>query len=321
MLARTDSQGSKSLALMFPGQGSQFPGMAMDVMQESRAAAAVLQRGDEVLGYPLTRIMAGDQGDALNRTIHTQPAVFLHSMALVEFLRERGELVAGVTAGHSLGEYSALCYSGVLAFEDALDLVRIRAKAMDEAQPPGSCGMAAVVGVARDDALELVESCRASDVLEAANFNGPDQIVFSGNLQAVQRVIEALKGKKRARAVMLPVSSAFHTKLMEPARHVLSERLARISVGKGIVPVLSNVTGTPYPDSPEEVKRLLAEQVVNPVRWEDCVRTMLGMGADTFVEIGPGKVLTGLLRRIDKTAGVVNMSDPQSVRSFFEAES
>jgi len=301
---------------MFPGQGSQFAGMGMDILRESASARALIGRADRVLGYPLSRVMAGEHGDELNRTVHTQPAVFVHSMALFDLLREHCPFSAVVAAGHSLGEYSALCAGGVLDFEEALDIVRTRAQAMDEAQPAGTCAMAALIGITKEETLRIVDDCREDQILEAANFNAPDQVVVSGHMEAVHRVIEAVKGQKRTRAVMLPVSSAFHTSLMASARETLSERLERATLRTAAFPVLSNVTAQAYPSSVPEAKRLLMEQVVRPVLWEDCVRTMIQSGAEVFLEIGPGKVLAGLLKRIDRTAHTISISDLECIRSL-----
>ncbi len=307
-----------SIALMFPGQGSQFPGMAADLVAESPRARALLQRADDILGYPLSRIMFGDRAEDLNRTVHTQPAVFVHSMALFEVLRGCVQLEPIMAAGHSLGEYSALCAAGVLSFEAALDLIRVRAEEMDSAQPTGTCCMAALVGLPKEEVLRLVELHRGEKVLEAANFNAPDQVVISGHLEAVTRAVEAAKKVKRSRAVMLPVSSAFHTSLMHPAKAALQARLENLTAGVPRFPVVANVNARTYPTSDHEVKQLLTEQVVHPVLWEDCIRTMRDNGAVTFVEVGPGKVLAGLLRRIDKDAVSVSISDLTGVRSFQE---
>ncbi len=307
------------VAVMFPGQGSQFPGMGADLFRESAGAREIFQRADDALGYSLTRIMIDDDGNLLNRTIHTQPAVFVHSMALWRLWREREPRPPFVAAGHSLGEYSALCAAGVLEFEDALDIIRVRAEGMDLAQPVGTCGMAALVGVNRERALEIVEESRGDDVLEAANFNAPDQLVVSGRLSAVRRTIEAAKSEKRGRAVLLPVSSAFHTELMTPAREKLAERLTDVRLRSPAFPVLSNVDGRPY-RLPECGPQPMLDQVVSPVRWEDCVRTMVETGARDFVEIGPGKVLTGLMRRIDRSLAGRAITDIESIRLFAEAE-
>jgi [acyl-carrier-protein] S-malonyltransferase len=293
--------------------------MATDLVTEVPAARAVLEKADDILGYSLSRIMAGDHGEELNRTVHTQPAIFVHSMALFEALRNRCDLSPIMAAGHSLGEYSALCAAGVLDFEDALDIIRVRARGMDEAQPAGACAMAAIIGSAKQDVLRLLEECRGDQVLEAANFNAPDQVVVSGHIQAINRVLHAAQKEKRTRAVLLPVSSAFHTTLMEPAKEALMARLDRVAPGQPQFPVVANVTAGIYPSSDREIRRLLTEQVVRPVLWEDCVRQMRSSGAQTFMEIGPGKVLTGLLKRIDRAAASVNISDPSSIRAYQEA--
>lgn len=304
-----------TVALIFPGQGSQSPGMARNLVRDSPRAREIFRRADEVLGYGLTAIMEADDGIDLNRTIHTQPAVFVQSIALLECLRARNPFNVAMTAGHSLGEYTALVAAGALEFEEALDVIRVRAQGMDDAQPPGSCCMAALVGVSRDEALKLVAQVRGDDVLEAANFNAPDQVVISGHVAAVDRALEAAKQIKRARGVKLSVSSAFHTPLMEPARQSLARRLETAVLKEPLFPVVANVTGEMYP-FPEGAKKLMVDQVVSPVLWEECVRTMCDAGAEVFVEVGPGKVLTGLLRRIDKTAAAVNVSDLASVASF-----
>jgi len=307
------------MALMFPGQGSQFPGMAVDLAEESPKARAILERADRILGYPLSEIMAGQRGDELNRTVHTQPAIFVHSMALLEVLRDYFPLSPVVAAGHSLGEYTALCAAGVLNFDEALEIIHVRAKGMDEAQPAGTCGMAALVGLSRDQATAVVEEHRGDDVLDAANFNSPDQVVISGHIQAVNRAMEAAKQEKRTRVLLLPVSSAFHTSLMEPARQALGSKLKDVSPRESGFPVVANVNAQIYPASHQEIKQLLMDQIVRPVLWEDCVGLMRAKGVQTFVEIGPGKVLTGLLKRIDRNVETVNISDMQSLRSFVGA--
>ncbi len=301
---------------MFPGQGSQFPGMGADLIVQSAAARRIFERADEVLGYSLSRIMAGERGEELNRTVHTQPAIFVHSMALLEAMGEERELCPVMAAGHSLGEYSALCAAGVLSFDEALDIIRVRAAGMDAAQPQGTCAMAAIIGPAKETVLDLVSSHRGDDVLEVANFNSPDQMVISGHLQAVERVLEAAKGLKRTRAVMLPVSSAFHTSLMEPARESLGRRLERAQLGKAAFPIVANFSAEPYEAVEAEIKRSLVNQVVSPVLWEDCVRTMRKSGAVHFIEIGPGKVLAGLLKRIDREAVAATVSDMEGIRRF-----
>jgi [acyl-carrier-protein] S-malonyltransferase len=236
-------------------------------------------------------------------------------MALLELLRERCSFTPTIAAGHSLGEYSALCAAGVLNFDDALKLIQTRARGMDQAQPAGTCGMAALIGPTKDEALEIVESSRGDDVLEAANFNAPDQVVVSGHLSAIGRVIETAKERDRARGVKLPVSSAFHTCLMEPAKQTLSEELSVVALKSSEFSVVANVTGREYP-SLAEAKNLLVEQVVNPVQWVDCVQTMVKNRTSLFVEVGPGKVLTGLLRRIERKTRAMSISDMYGISAF-----
>lgn len=307
----------ESIGLLFPGQGSQFPGMAAGLAERSPAAKRVLERADDILGYRLTDIIAGESVDELNRTTYTQPAVFVHSTALLAALEERTPLKAAVAAGHSLGEYSALCAAGVVSFEDALDIVRVRAESMDAAQPPGSCAMAAIVGLPAEKVVELVRQHRGDDVLEAANFNAPDQVVVSGRIDAVNRLIEAVGNIRRTRAVMLPVSSAFHTILMEPARKPLAQRWVSVDLTDGRFPVAANVTGELHVFD-ETLKQRMVDQILRPVRWTDCIETMRKSGVTTFVEIGPGKVLTGLLKRIDRNSDSVNLSDFASIEAFTE---
>jgi [acyl-carrier-protein] S-malonyltransferase len=310
---------NRSIAVMFPGQGSQYPGMGVDLAKESPRARAMLERADEILGYSLSDIMAGAHGEELNRTVHTQPAIFVYSMALCEALRDECDFRPVIAAGHSLGEYSALCAAGVIDFEDALEIIRVRAEGMDQAQPVGTSGMAALIGPSASEALRIVETHRGEDVLEAANFNAPDQVVISGHLEAVRRVAEGVKNEKRTKCVMLRVSAAFHTLLMEPAKEALIRSLEPLEPGAFRFSVVANVNAQVYPTSGAAVKELLTEQVVRPVLWEDCVKTMQQSGADCFVEIGPGKVLTGLLRRIDRKAEAVIISDIAGVRAFAEA--
>jgi [acyl-carrier-protein] S-malonyltransferase len=318
MNAAASGTHARSLALMFPGQGSQFQGMAAELIAQSPRARDIIAQADEIMGYPLSKIMAGDQGDELNRTVHTQPAVFVHSMALLELLRDCCPISPVIAAGHSLGEYTALCAAGVLSFQEALEIIKVRASSMDQAQPQGTCAMAAIVGLTRQEVLALVDEHRGGEVLEAANFNAPDQIVISGHVEAVNRAAEAAKKGRRTRAVVLPVSSAFHTQLMGPAGDALAERLQRVTTGPGAFPVLANVNAQPYPAGESSVQDLLTRQVVNPVLWEECVGAMLSAKPDIFVEIGPGKVLTGLLKRIDRSAVGVNLDSLESIQAFAE---
>jgi len=303
---------SRAVAFIFPGQGSQFVGMGSDLAHGTEITRAILRRADVCLGYPLSRIMDGDLPGALDRTFHTQPAVFVHSAAMFEEFRSRCGIAPIAAAGHSLGEYTALYAAGSLDFEDALRIVQERARQMEEAQPRATCGMAAVMGVTRDRLEFLVQENRGGDVLEIANFNAPDQIVISGHLTALHRAMDAIRGEKRARAVVLNVSSAFHTSLMRPALVHLAEIIQKTRIRPLESPVLANVDGKPYPPHPDQMKDKLLMQLVKPVRWEDCINEMAARRATTFIEFGPGKVLTGLLRRIDKTLTGINVSNVSS---------
>ncbi len=319
-MTTSKDRAGRPFALMFPGQGSQFVGMGRDLVRESAAAREIFQRADDLLSFAISRVMAGEHGDEIHRTIYTQPATFVHSLALWQVLQEHYPLNPLIAAGHSVGEYCALVVSGMLPFEQALALIKVRAEGMDQAQPPGTCGMAAIIGLPEERVLGLVEEHRGDDVLEAANFNAPDQIVVSGHLSALDRITGAVKAEKRSRTVMLPVSSAFHTRLMEPARERLEQALQDCTPAAPQFPVVSNVTGTAYPESADQCRRLIVDQVVKPVRWTACVQTMRDTAQEArFLEIGPGKVLTGLLRRIDKNAQGVNISDTSGIRALAEA--
>lgn len=303
-------------ALIFPGQGSQFPGMGADLARESDTAGRIIQHADKILGYPLSEIMMGDDLTELNRTVHTQPAVFVYSIALFEALKEIGEIGAIVCAGHSLGEYSALTASGALSFEQALKLIRLRAKSMDEAQPEGACGMAALLGMDDAQVENLLQEIRGDDVVEAANFNAPGQVVISGHIGAIVRAMDKVKGIKGVRAAMLPVSSAFHTSLMSSAKDSLLAALKEVTFKPGAFPVIANVNARPY-GPPLSEHSLLAEQVTGPVLWRDCIKTMSTYNPTLYLEVGPGKVLTGLMRRIDRKAHAISISSLEEGRAFF----
>jgi len=293
--------------------------MGTDLVAESARAREIFQRADEILGYSLTGIMAASSDEELHRTVHTQPAVFVHSMALWEVAQEQSPVSPTIAAGHSLGEYSALCAAGVLRFEDALEVIRVRAVGMDGAQPLGTCGMAAILGLDKERVIQIVDVSRGDGTLEAANFNAPDQTVISGDIEAVRRAVGQAKKERRAKTVMLPVSSAFHTRLMDPARDLLAERLQDISFGRASFPVVANVNAQPYPQEEDGIRKLLLDQVVSPVLWQECVATMKRFQEAAFVEIGPGKVLSGLLRRIDRNAVAMNICDMESIRDFQRA--
>ncbi len=301
------------VALLFPGQGSQFVGMGADLAAEFPLARETFEEADEALGTPLSRVMRDGPEDELTATLNAQPAILVHSVAAYRVLRPALGRPA-FAAGHSLGEFTAYVAAGTMAFADAVRLVRARGEAMFEAgrERPGT--MAAVIGL-EDDAVAAVcaEVGAKHGVVVAANFNAPGQVVISGEVAAVELAREALLEAGARRALPLNVSGAFHSPLMAPAAARLEAALAEVPFKAAAFPVVSNVTGEPVGE-PDVARRLLVEQLTSPVRWADGVRTLRELGATRFLEIGPGTVLTGLLRRIDRDADGAALGTAAEVR-------
>ena len=312
---------NRMLAVIFPGQGSQFGGMASDLLEHSESARDMMARADSILGYELSNIMADAAGVELGRTIFTQPAVFVHSMMLWDIFRSSTGMTPLVAAGHSLGEYSALCAAGVISFEDALRCIKVRSQAMDNAHPPGLCGMMAIIGLSSQRVGEVLEGNPQTQSLKIANFNAPDQVVLSGAIEALKAASVSFNLEKRCRCVMLSVSSAFHTDLMSSAKNELFQFLNDVEFHSPVFPVISNVTASVFPEEPSEVKKLLAEQVVSPVLWTDTISSMRDLGPECFMEIGPGKVLTGLMKRIDRTLDSRTISTLSDIENYVGAHS
>ena len=290
-----------SQSVIFPGQGSQFPGMARELFDQHLDARALLTRANDILGFSLTDIMFGGTDEDLRRTDVTQPAIFVHSVA--QFVA-RPDFQPASTAGHSLGEFSALVAAGVLTFADALPLVARRAQAMQVAceEQPGT--MAAILGL--DDAtVERIcqEITRADGVVVAANYNCPGQLVVSGSAEGVAKACEALKAAGAKRALPLPVGGAFHSPLMQSAAAALAEAIEKTTFSPARCPVYQNVDALPHTD-PAEIKANLLAQLTAPVRWTQLVQHMAADGATEFLECGPGKVLQGLVKKIVPTATV-----------------
>lgn len=286
-------------AVLFPGQGSQFPGMARDLFEQNEAAHALLTQANDLLGFGLTDLLFNGSEEDLRRTDVTQPAIFVHSVA--QFVA-RPELVPAMTAGHSLGEFSALVAAGVLRFDEALPLVARRAQAMQAAceEAPGT--MAAILGL--DDAtVERIcqEITTAGHVVVAANYNCPGQLVVSGSATGVALACDALKAAGAKRALPLPVGGAFHSPLMQSAAVALAEAIETTTFGPARCPVYQNVDAQPHTD-PAAIKANLLRQLTAPVRWTQSVQRMAADGATAFVECGPGKVLQGLVKKIVPTA-------------------
>ena len=284
-------------AYVFPGQGAQYPGMGKDLYENSEIARELFDKANEILGFEITKIMFEGTADELKQTKVTQPAIFLHSVILSKVLGDKFQ--PEMTAGHSLGEFSALVTAGALSFEDGLKLVSKRAMAMQKACEAQPSTMAAIVG--SDD--ELVEKvCSEVDgVVVPANYNCPGQLVISGAVEAVNQACELLKAKGAKRALVLPVGGAFHSPLMEPAREELAAAIEATTFNAPICPVYQNVDANPQTD-PAVIKQNLIAQLTGPVRWTQTVKNMLTDGATSFTELGPGKVLQGLVNKVDKDA-------------------
>ena len=282
-------------ALVFPGQGSQSIGM-MAAYGGSPVVRATFDEASAALGRDLWQLVTEGPGEALNQTVNTQPLMLTAGVAVYRLWLDKGGRIPNMVAGHSLGEYSALVAAGVLRFSDAVPLVELRAKAMQEAVPAGEGAMAAILGLDAAAVTEACVECAQGQVVEAVNFNTPEQIVIAGHATAVQRAADAAKARGAKRAVMLPVSAPFHCSLMKPAAERLRQKLADLSLSAPQVPVVNNADVTCLSD-PQEIKDALVRQAASPVRWVETMQTMANHGVSHVYECGPGKVLAGLVKR------------------------
>ena len=280
-------------AYIFPGQGSQFPGMAKELYENNATAREMMEKANDILGFRITDIMFEGTPEELRETKVTQPAIFLHSVVLAKCLPD---FTPDMVAGHSLGEFSALVAAGAMDFEEGLKLVSIRAQAMQKACEMNPGAMAAVIRLSADRIEEICASTEEGIVV-AANYNCDDQIVISGEKAAVEAACIRLKEAGARRALILPVGGAFHSPLMEPARAELAEGIEKAVFHTPICPVYQNVTALPSTD-PEEIKANLLAQLTSSVKWTQSIRNMIANGADTFIELGPGQVLQGLVAKI-----------------------
>lgn len=286
-------------AFVFPGQGSQFSGMGKEQYEQNAFAKKLFEQANEILGFRISDIMFNGTDEELKQTNVTQPAVFLHSVISFKGIENnRPEMVAG----HSLGEFSALVANGVLSFEDALNLVSIRAKAMQKACEITPSTMAAVLNLADEKVEEICAEVQneTGEIVVPANYNCPGQLVISGSVKGIEIACERMKAAGAKRALVLPVGGAFHSPLMEPAKEELAAAIESTTFYNSICPVYQNVVAKPVMDK-EEIKKNLIDQLTGAVRWTQSVQSMIGDGATRFVEVGPGKVLQGLILKIDKT--------------------
>ena len=305
------------IAFLFPGQGSQHAGMGKDLADNFVVARQVFEEANDAIGFDLASLCYNGPEEDLKLTTNTQPAILTTSVAALRVLEAETGLVPAFAAGHSLGEYSALVCAGALAFADAVRVVRQRGSFMQQAVPIGTGSMAAILGLDLD-ALEVVCSDAAQgQVVSPANYNSDGQVVIAGHTEAVERAIVLAKEKGAKRAMPLPVSAPFHCRLMIPAGERLADVLADIAVHEMALPVISNVEATPNQDS-SQVRELLVRQVSAPVRWQETIACMVNLGAERYIEIGPGKVLSGLVKRMAKGSTIQNVQNVADISAFVE---
>ncbi|MBY3443141.1 ACP S-malonyltransferase [Rhizobium laguerreae] len=304
-----------TIAFTFPGQGSQALGMGKDLAENFAEARAVFQEVDEALGEKLSDVMFNGPEDMLTLTANAQPALMAVSIAVVRVLEAKGlDLKSKVAyvAGHSLGEYSALCAAGTFSLADTARLLRIRGNAMQAAVPVGVGAMAAIIGLEHADVVAVCEAAAAVGACQIANDNGGGQIVISGEKAAVEKAAALATDKGAKRAILLPVSAPFHSTLMAPAADAMREALTKVAKSDPVVPVIANVRAAPVTGA-DEIASLLVEQVTGQVRWRETVEWFAGNGVTTLYELGSGKVLTGLARRIDKTINGISVNGPADI--------
>jgi [acyl-carrier-protein] S-malonyltransferase len=308
-------------AFIFPGQGSQAPGMGRDLAAAFPAAREVFQEVDDTLGQKLSQLMFEGPAETLTLTENAQPALMAHSLAVLRVLESEGGFrladKAVVVAGHSLGEYSALAGAGAFGVAQAAKLLKLRGQSMQKAVPPGAGSMAALLGCEMPLALEICAEAAQGEVLEPGNDNGGGQVVVSGATAAVERACVVAQAKGVRRAMKLPVSAPFHCAMMAPAAEVMAEALRASPPVAPVVPVVANVTAAKASD-PNEIIDLLVKQVTATVRWRECMLAMAALGVDSFVELGAGKVLSGLVKRIAPEASGANAGTPAEIEALLK---
>ncbi len=301
------------VAFLFPGQASQYPGMGREFSEKFPAARAVFDEADDALRFPISKMCFEGTEEDLKQTANTQPCILAVSVAVFRVLSERG-FVPQFVAGHSLGEYSALVAAGALSFADAMRLVRMRGAVMQEAVPAGEGAMAAILGLSPAQVSDICKRAADGQVCSAANLNSPEQTVISGNATAIKRAVELASQNGAKRAVVLPVSAPFHCALMQPAQAKMEPELRKTKFSDLSVPIVTNVDAEITSEA-AEARDALIRQITLPVRWEESVRELIQQGVSAFVEVGPGRVLCGLLRQIDRSVHSFNVEDEASLTS------
>ena len=305
------------IAFLFPGQGSQSVGMGKDLAEKYSVAKQTFEEADDALGFAISRICFEGPEDQLRLTENTQPAILTASVAAWRVLDQQG-IKPVLAAGHSLGEYSAHVATGTISFADAVRAVRNRGRYMQEAVPVGTGSMAAILGMSPENVIQVCADAAQGEVCEAANINSPEQIVISGHGAAVERAVKLADERGAKRAKVLPVSAPFHCSLMKPAQDRLALDLQTLSFSAPVFPIVCNADASPV-ESGDAARDALVRQVTGSVRWVESMRWLIAQGVQTFVEIGPGKVLCGLMRQIDRSKKCVNVEDEASLKKTLEA--